>query len=92
MSQVSQSMVIDSTKLIKSQPLEVRKMPPDSSSSLCNQLDSVLRNYRQFSNTTTINFPANAHRRLHISVVLLQVFGSCILIFPYIPSNLPTLM
>lgn len=72
MSQVPQSVVVDSRKPIKSWPAEVRKMPPDSSSSLCNQLDFALRIYMQFSNVTTSHFPANTHRRLHISGALLQ--------------------
>lgn len=55
-------------------------MPPVSSSFLCNQLDSALRIHRQFSNSTTGNFPANTHKRLNISVGLLQLFGSCMLI------------
>lgn len=72
MSQVPQSVVVDSRKPIKSWPAEVRKMPSDSSSFLCNQLDSALRIYTQFSNATTSHFPANMHRRLLISVALLQ--------------------
>lgn len=72
-------MAVDSTKAIKPWP-EVRKMPPVSSSFLCNQLDSTLRTYKELSNTTTDNFPANTHRRQNISVGLLQLFGSCMLV------------
>lgn len=71
-------MAVDSTKATKSWPVEVRKMPPVSSSLLCNQLDSALRFYRQFSNTTTGNFSANTHK--NISVDLLQLFASYMLV------------
>lgn len=47
MSQVAQTMAVDRTKPIKSWPLEVRKMPQNSSSHLCDQLDSALNSATQ---------------------------------------------
>jgi len=77
MSRVTQSIVVDSTKPNKSWPLAVRKMPPDRSSSLCNQLDSALRIYRQLCNTTT----SKIFQQTHI--------GNCIFLWFFYRSLVP---